>query len=353
MNIGFYISGIGHALVIGWAFFGGIFRSEPFPFEDVQVSVISGEEFAALTAQPIAPNVVTDTLVPVAPEIGETPNLPQLDEPEPTEAAAPPQPQQPDEQPDTDVSVPMPPPEPEVADMPADRPGLEQTDVVSDQNAEPAEPEVDVADQAQEAVTPDDAGDVVAEEQQETTVEQGGPQIVTEAEAGGAPDRSLRPQIRPARPDPPAVAQEDTPSDTPDEETETASNDTSIDDAVNAVLGEAVSDTSSGPPMTPGETEGLRLAVQECWNIGALGTDSLQVVVVVGFSMEQTGSPVGDSVRLISASGGNDAAVSRAYEAARRAILRCGARGYNLPPEKYDHWKEIEITFDPTRMGIR
>ena len=40
-------------------------------------------------------------------------------------------------------------------------------------------------------------------------------------------------------------------------------------------------------------------------------------------------------------------------EAARRAIIRCGASGYNLPVEKYDQWRDIEMTFNPERMRIK
>ena len=43
----------------------------------------------------------------------------------------------------------------------------------------------------------------------------------------------------------------------------------------------------------------------------------------------------------------------QAYEAARRAILRCGAKGYDLPADKYAQWQDIEITFNPERMRIK
>ncbi|MEM6478789.1 MAG: energy transducer TonB, partial [Pseudomonadota bacterium] len=42
-----------------------------------------------------------------------------------------------------------------------------------------------------------------------------------------------------------------------------------------------------------------------------------------------------------------------AFEAARRAIIRCGAKGFDLPSEKYDQWKEIEMTFNPEQMRTR
>ena len=41
------------------------------------------------------------------------------------------------------------------------------------------------------------------------------------------------------------------------------------------------------------------------------------------------------------------------YEAARRAIIRCGAKGFQLPPEKYEQWRNIEMEFNPERMRIK
>jgi hypothetical protein len=60
------------------------------------------------------------------------------------------------------------------------------------------------------------------------------------------------------------------------------------------------------------------------------------------------------SINLLRSRGaGDDAATRAAFEAARRAILRCGAEGFPLPPEKYDRWAEVEMTFNPEEMRIR
>ena len=47
------------------------------------------------------------------------------------------------------------------------------------------------------------------------------------------------------------------------------------------------------------------------------------------------------------------AAAQQAFEAARRAIIRCGVSGFDLPAEKYDQWQEIEMTFNPEQMRIK
>jgi len=56
---------------------------------------------------------------------------------------------------------------------------------------------------------------------------------------------------------------------------------------------------------------------------------------------------------MVSSNGASEAATRGAYEAARRAVIRCGARGFPLPADKYDQWREIEMTFDPSGMRLR
>jgi hypothetical protein len=62
---------------------------------------------------------------------------------------------------------------------------------------------------------------------------------------------------------------------------------------------------------------------------------------------------VDGSLNLISAEGGSGRAVETAFQAARRAVLRCEQGGYDLPEEKYEHWQRIEMVFDPSEMRLR
>jgi hypothetical protein len=87
--------------------------------------------------------------------------------------------------------------------------------------------------------------------------------------------------------------------------------------------------------------------------VGSLSTDALGTTVVVQVSMNQDGTPMSDSIRLVSSSGGSGGAAQQAFEAARRAIIRCGARGFPLPVEKYSQWRDIEMTFNPEGMQFR
>jgi hypothetical protein len=51
--------------------------------------------------------------------------------------------------------------------------------------------------------------------------------------------------------------------------------------------------------------------------------------------------------------GGGETAARQAFEAARRAVIRCGTSGYDLPEESYDHWRELELVFNPEEMRLR
>ena len=128
---------------------------------------------------------------------------------------------------------------------------------------------------------------------------------------------------------------------------------------MDAALAEALGGTTSeptaptGPPLSAGEKDALRVAVSSCWNVGSLSSEALRTTVVVTVSMTPDARPVTSSIRMASSSGGSGAAADQAFEAARRAIIRCGAKGYNLPSEKYGQWQEIEMTFNPERMRIK
>jgi hypothetical protein len=56
---------------------------------------------------------------------------------------------------------------------------------------------------------------------------------------------------------------------------------------------------------------------------------------------------------LLSFSGGSEAAAKLAFTAARSAVTRAAVEGFDLPPEKYDDWKDLELTFDPTTGSLR
>jgi hypothetical protein len=105
----------------------------------------------------------------------------------------------------------------------------------------------------------------------------------------------------------------------------------------------------AGPPLTQTEADSFRVAVQKCWVVD-IGSPAANVTVVLGMQMTPEGKVKPGSLRLVSAQGGTDAATKTAFQLARRAVLRCQKGGYNLPTEKYEHWREIKMTFNPEIM---
>ena len=57
---------------------------------------------------------------------------------------------------------------------------------------------------------------------------------------------------------------------------------------------------------------------------------------------------------MIDAGGGDQATQQVLFRSGRRALLRAEAAGEfkKLPPEKYDGWKLIHVTFTPEEIGF-
>ncbi len=385
LNTGQIVSGIGHAVLVFWVLFGGIFRPDPDPVQVQDVQILSSEEFAALTRPSAPPEATSDIDAPVAPEAPDVSPQAPVTTPPPTPRPVPePTPEPIVEQPpepvaptppaqveDAAPSLPTPEPEspaPEIAETPTP----EAAPRVAPEPIAPPEPDARVADEVQDNVSPDAATDEVAEvdEQEATSPEEATTEIVTEAERpAGAPTASLRPAARPSRPTPtPAPTPQPQPEPEPEPEPRRAEapeppaqSESEAPSGVEAALAEALGgggttdpqpDLPTGPPMTGGERDALRVAVQRCWVVD-VGSQAANVTVVVGMRMEETGRVVTDSLRMIEASGGDNAAVQTAFQAARRAILRCQGDGFPLPREKYAQWREIEMVFDPSGMRLR
>ena len=354
---GWYISIAAHLAVLFIVLFGGIFARDRIPEVSVaDVAIISEAEYAALTPAGPSPEMAVETPSIAPPTEDQTPDAP--------EAEAPPERAEPEtvETPEAplaepDLAVPTPTPDAVVEDeappVPLPPTEVDGTALERDQVAEPAPrvapipqvappPLAEVAPQVIEdtAPEPDAEPEPPQEDQPPAAPEAASDRIVTEAEETQtyAPASSMRPRSRPER----RIAEP--------EETESA-----VDDAVKAALEEPVSEAApavpSGPPLTGSERDAFRVAVGQCWVVDP-GARSAGVVVTVGFALGRDGRVQGD-VRQISAVGGDAATQRAAFDAARRAVLRCGARGFPLPAEKYDQWRDIEITFNPEGMQFR
>ncbi|MEQ6248653.1 energy transducer TonB [Sulfitobacter sp. HNIBRBA3233] len=360
-KIGNIVSGVGHVGLIGWIMFGGWFSSRPEPVEFQEVAVISGAEFAAMMDARQQPQEIAETPTPAAPEVTEdapevdvAPQEPVTPPPPPAEEAAVPEPV---EEPVPQVSeaapeLPEPPAEVTVKDAPVDDTPVERpADVVRPEPAPAPEPDVAEAPEPQEAAVPEETGETVEEPREAAQTPEASDRIVTEAAEppAASPTASPRPPAR--RPEPPRPVQAaETPAPAAPQEDTSAVDDAAVQAALEAAMSSAQTEVPTGPPMSSGERDALRLAVQNCWNVD---TGARWPTVTVAMSMTQDGKVVQSSLRMVASEGGDSALANAAFGAARRAILICQREGYPLPPEKYGQWQEIEMTFNPERMRIR
>ena len=365
MNTGQYISGAAHIGLIGWLLIGDVFRSDPPAIDVTEVSVISAAEFDALYSPGIAPELATDIgSMALPPEEESTEDIPVPTEDHVLnlqEALDQPVELPPEETPDLTGLAPMPEAEVSLEVPTLALPSFEASpDIVIDDSPESSprdvprvapipvmRPELDVAvdTSVTESAAPDKEAEVVEEEaaeEEDAAPEEATTEIVTEAETpSGAPRSVPVPVMRP-RP-----ATEEATSQTL---LSALSEAMGVEEAPETVTAPPI---PTGPPLTFGEQENLRLAVSQCWNTGSLSSAALRVTVIVAVQMTEEGKPVSGSIRLMDSSDGDSDAVTQAYEAARRAILRCGLKGYDLPKEKYSQWRDIEMTFNPEKMRIK
>ncbi|MEQ6201472.1 hypothetical protein ABMC88_00330 [Sulfitobacter sp. HNIBRBA2951] len=102
---------------------------------------------------------------------------------------------------------------------------------------------------------------------------------------------------------------------------------------------------SNDNAMSSAERSALGQQILACW-LPPQGA----VPVTVAFSLDRSGRPVAGSVTL---RGTGQGMAKASYHAAKRAVLRCGRGGFDLPVEKYAKWRNIELTFDPERTNLR
>ncbi|MEQ5869791.1 cell envelope biogenesis protein TolA [Sagittula sp. NFXS13] len=384
-----------HAAAFAWLLLGNIFDAAPPEMSVADVSVISEAEFAALSAPERSD---TDLLEPALeptpepePEPAPEPLPDPIPEPEPVPEPAPvpaPEPEpipepmpEPTPTPEPVPTIPAPEPEPLPVPDPAPippapqvlapdnsrRPQPRPAPRVADEPLAPPDPEAVTGPETQQAADPDaTSADEVEEAQEATAPEETTTEIVTEAEepsgsegAPRAPAASVRPRTRPERTaeaEPAEPASEPTPTPTPSEPVSDPAQ-----DALTAALADTLTssgagaDAPEGPPMTRGEKDAMQIAVQACWVVD-VGNQAADVTVTLAFDMQPDGTVISSSIRMLDATGGSGAAADTAFQWARRAVLRCQIEqggAYDLPAEKYDSWKRIEMTFNPRDMRLR
>ncbi len=355
LSIGQIISGVGHGALIGYAMLGEVFSTpeRDAPISVQEVSLMTEAQFAALTQEPVAPTLSE-----------QAPNLrPVVSDSAPL-SADPPRVQPPVSRP------PIPSPEPVLEDVgaglpdvpnrpPAPRPIPRISDrVVINEQPEPTER----PDLVQEQATSEQVSENIVEEavEQTTRLEESTTEIIPEVIQPAGISTSPRPRVKPAPPIREAQNIEEDIQDIKDAQvdiSEVAADALAL--AAADLLAQAASDLSGaesapiGAPITSGEREGVRVALRQCWSVGRMSSEAMRTIVTVGVTMNEDGTPDVASISLLGHQGGTDASARLAFEVARSAIIRCGARGFPLPAEKYAQWRELELSFDPENMRSR
>ena len=391
METGTKISLTAHGVMIGLALFGGpIFNSDSSEAIQVaDVSVISTAEFealastdpAAFTEQPVqnqpedqSENLETppqDETVPDTPDQSQVEAPSDADEsPDLTALKVP-------EQPELDVESPnlaeqandsvgstLVVPDSPIAEEESSGQRQPEKLAVLEPKSRPAprvdttaaeKPETDAAeaDETQSSTAPSDAATEEVEAAEETAPKESATEIVTEPEVdpdSAAPVKSSRPKGRPTD----IAALVEKAQQEEDEAAEQARKDAdaaAIEAALAAAQNETQPSVPSGPPLTSSEKNGLVLAVQKCWNVPVGLQNASDLVVVLSVELKPDGKLAGAPV-LIEPAGTPTGTTQQAFEAGRRALIRCAPYS-SLPAEKYEQWRQLEVVFNPKKMVVK
>ncbi len=100
--------------------------------------------------------------------------------------------------------------------------------------------------------------------------------------------------------------------------------------------------TGQAARLSRSEKDALAAAMRKCWNppISALSEEGLTIRLLV--DLKKDGSVSGTPKILSQISTSIEKSTARA---AQRAVLRCSP--YKLSAQKYDDWKQVDVTFDP------
>lgn len=317
MRAGLVSSAVLHAGIIGFML---VSFSSARPFEPMQesmpIDVISDAEMSQMMAgKKDAPKA--EKPKPVVEKKAEVPKPPEqmeakVDDTKPEVKAA------------NEPSAPPPPPPPE-AKPPEPKPPAAQ----AQQKPEPAPPK--------------DAESLAAKPPEPKKDE---PKPEQTAQATPAP----RPPKKPPPPKPVQATQDQQREFKPNEiaallDKRTATRQASIGDTINntASLGARVGTAAA---LSQTEIDALRARLMSLWNPPAGASNPEELVVTVRMRLNPDGTLASPPMVITSGS-------SQFFMAARESAMRAIFRGqpFNmLSPEKYDSWKDIEVTFDPREM---
>jgi hypothetical protein len=107
----------------------------------------------------------------------------------------------------------------------------------------------------------------------------------------------------------------------------------------------------AGPPVSALERDEMVRKIQQklrqCWRIDAGAAQAQDLIVEIRVQLQPDGSvrraDILDVVRMV-----RDAYFRSAAENARRAVFKCSP--FQLPPRKYNVWRDLTLRFNPREM---
>ena len=332
MHFGHYISGFAHLGLLTGLFIGPVFQKEVDPIEYSNVSLISEQDFIDLTASNISPKVSEETseLTPLN-ENEDKLNLLINEETKVLKS----------EGPEVVLDEPLAPviKQPDLEIALTERPP-ELSDEINPPVSQTVNTLPDIESETAKITKPSKVQKPVQIPQPETDASQNfenintvsdGPNILKDNDTA-APNilvSSLRPKTRPRS------------------NFENKSENEMIEAAISDAIQQPSGQSTLGKPLTFSEIEKLKYTIKENWSIDP-GSLSQEVKVKIHFSLKRNGTCDRKSIRVSEVIGGNKAAQQVAIRRAKIAVSTCDSKGYKLPPEKYESWRDIEIVFDPT-----
>ena len=184
--------------------------------------------------------------------------------------------------------------------------------------------------------------------------------------AAPKPKKKPKPKVRP-RPRPKIVRRKPKPQPKKVVKRETKTKKRDVIDDIAALLNKTdeqraapqPKQTRTGTPLAgPANVDGndariaadladaLRARIEQCWNIPAGVRDAEHLRVQVRFQLGPGGAVTGGPVVLNRM---NHPAFPAAAQSAVRAVLACAPYAF-LPPDRYDLWRDVILTFDPSKV---
>ncbi len=106
-------------------------------------------------------------------------------------------------------------------------------------------------------------------------------------------------------------------------------------------------DEAIGDRLTAGEREAIKRQISDRWNVPAGARDAENLVIKIKVRLTRDGSV--RHTEILSTERMSDSFYRAAAESALRAV-RMASPLQGLPPEKYENWREIDLTFNPREM---